>query len=178
MRVCSYGCYKLKDQTKNNTKTHLNKTTRFYTLQFSVCHLSVLNKCLQFNRVLWWITSSLNRNPRLSDLNFLFGKMTMEGDHIAMSFACICMAIKRGSTSMYMCKTHFPEQQDQGVRRKVTKMQSVFQNTETRTKKLLWKRLGLFSVFKSCASPSQYKVQYKSIFKYFIYLFIFFFKKA
>lgn len=38
----------------------------------------------------------------------------MEMDHIVMSSGCVCMAIKPGSTSVYMCKTHFLKQQDWG----------------------------------------------------------------
>ena len=47
--------------------------------------------------------------------------MAMEADHIVMSPGCVRMAIKPGSTSLYMWKTHFPEQQDQEMRIIVTK---------------------------------------------------------
>lgn len=40
----------------------------------------------------------------------------MVADHIVMSSGCVCMAIKPGSTSVYMCKTHFPEQQEKRMK--------------------------------------------------------------
>ena len=43
----------------------------------------------------------------------------MLADHIVMSSGCVCTAIKPGSTSVYMCKTHFPQQQGHGMKGKV-----------------------------------------------------------
>lgn len=60
----------------------------------------------------------------------------MLADHIVMSSGCVCTPIKPGSTSMYICKTHFPEQQGQGMKGKVRKMQSILPSIQNQEKKI------------------------------------------
>lgn len=71
----------------------------------------------------------------------------MLADHIAMSSGCVCTAIKPGSTSMYMCKTHFPEQQGQEMKGKVRKMQSILQSIQTQDTKIRRRDSNPFSIF-------------------------------
>lgn len=70
----------------------------------------------------------------------------MLADHIVMSSGCVCTAIKPGSTSTYMCKTHFPEQQGQGMKGKVRKMQSILKSIQTQEKKISGSDSNCFSV--------------------------------
>lgn len=51
----------------------------------------------------------------------------MLADHTVMSSGCVRTAIKPGSTSMYMWKTHFPEQQGQGRKRESKKTAITFE---------------------------------------------------
>lgn len=53
-----------------------------------------------------------------------------------MSSGNVCTAIKPGSTSMYMCKTHFPEQQGQGMKGKVGKFQLLVSGIQARVEKM------------------------------------------
>lgn len=70
----------------------------------------------------------------------------MLADHI-MSSGCVCTAIKPGSTSMYMCKTHFPEQQGQGMKGKVRKFQLILRSIQTQTKKISQSDSSIFSPY-------------------------------
>lgn len=54
----------------------------------------------------------------------------------SMSSGDVCTAIKPGSTSMYMCKTHFLEQQGQGMKGKVGKFQLLVSGIQARAEKM------------------------------------------
>lgn len=87
----------------------------------------------------------------------------MLADHI-MSSGCVCTAIKPGSTSTYMCKTHFPEQQGQGMKGKVRKFQLILGSIQTQTKTISQSDSSTFSPYflPSCALKFEHHLLLKT----------------
>lgn len=118
-------------------------------------HKLRIEEMLQSTWVLRRITSTHNHSQRLLNLLLLLlllplfffkERMAMRADHI-MSSGNVCTAIKPGSTSMYMCKTHFPEQQGQGMKGKVRKFQLIVSSIQAQAKKISQNHSKTFSPY-------------------------------